>query len=86
MLDDHNMNKVDKAFVAYLVVALYSRCRHSDLANVESVHLDFDDQGGFVEISTVPQMCKNCKSEKSVPSNPCSGNRDRREGMGEWSH
>ena len=36
MLDDSSMNHVDRALVGYMIVALYSRCRHSDLSNVQS--------------------------------------------------
>jgi hypothetical protein len=40
-LQDGDCNTVDRAVVAYLLVALYGRCRHSDLQNVEEVALDF---------------------------------------------
>ena len=40
-LQDDGCNTVDRAVVAYLSVALYGRCRHSDLQNVEEVALDF---------------------------------------------
>ena len=65
MLVDPNMNKVDKAFVAYIVVALYSRCRHSDLANIDTVFLDYDEQGGYVEITTKFHKCARTASQKS---------------------
>ena len=38
--------------MAYLLIALYGRCRHSDLQNVEDVVLDFGPEGGFMEITT----------------------------------
>ena len=51
-LQDESCNTVDRAVVAYLLVALYGRCRHSDLQNVEEVALDFGDEGGYMEVST----------------------------------
>ena len=65
MLDDPNMNHVDRALIGYIVVALYSRCRHSDLANVHSVLLDYDDEGGFVEIKTSCHKTARLVSQKS---------------------
>ena len=43
---------VDRAAVGYLLVALYGRCRHSDLACVEDIIHDLDDSGGYLEIRT----------------------------------
>jgi len=37
----------DRAIVAYLLIALYGRCRHSDLQNVEDIVLDFSPEGGL---------------------------------------
>lgn len=49
---DQDCNSVGRAIVAYLLIAFYGRCRHSDLQNVEDVVLDFGDEGGFMEITT----------------------------------
>ena len=65
MLDDSSMNHVDRALIGYIVVALYSRCRHSDLAHVHSVVLDYDDEGGFVEIRTSCHKTARSASQKS---------------------
>ena len=65
MLDDSSMNHVDRALVGYIIVALYSGCRHSDLANVHSVLLDYDDEGGFVEIRTSRHKTARTASQKS---------------------
>ena len=43
---------VDRAAVGHLLVALYGRCRHSDLACVEDIIHDLDDSGGYLEIRT----------------------------------
>ena len=43
---------IDRAAAGYLLVALYGRCRHSDLACVEEVVKDFDSSGGYLEIRT----------------------------------
>jgi hypothetical protein len=51
-LAEQSCNHVDRAIVAYLLIALYGRCRHSDLQNVEDVVLDFGPEGGFMEITT----------------------------------
>ena len=42
----------DRTMVAYLLFALYGRCRNSDLACVHSFEADFSDEGGFVVIQT----------------------------------
>ena len=43
---------IDKAAAGYLLIALYGRCRHSDLACVEDILHDWDDSGGYLEIRT----------------------------------
>eukprot|EP00435_Cladocopium_sp_Y103_P049177 s2541_g14.t1 len=43
---------MDKAVVAYLLIALYGRCRHSDLQFISSVGCDYDLGGGFMLIQT----------------------------------
>ena len=45
-----NANLVDRGAAVYFLIALYGRCRHSDLTKVHSVVPDFDDDGGFLEI------------------------------------
>ena len=42
----------DRALAAYLLIACYGRCRHSDLQMVHSVECDFIDNGGFIVIKT----------------------------------
>ena len=42
----------DKAAAGYLLLALYGRCRHSDLQNVIEVVHDYSDDGGFLEFRT----------------------------------
>ena len=57
---------MDRAVIAYLLVALYGRCRHSDLQNVGGRWpLDFGDMiVGNMEVSTRnPQNCPVCGSE-----------------------
>jgi len=42
----------DRTMVAYLLFALYGRCRNSDLALIHSFEADFSEEGGFVVIHT----------------------------------
>ena len=42
----------DRTMVAYLLFALYGRCRNSELALIKSFEADFSDEGGFVVIHT----------------------------------
>eukprot|EP00435_Cladocopium_sp_Y103_P019579 s3507_g4.t1 len=42
----------DRAVIAYILFALYGRCRNSDLLHIRSIHLDFSDDGGFAIIET----------------------------------
>lgn len=50
----------DKALYGYVLVAIYGRCRHSDLAFIEDVILDVVDSIGFCEIRTA--FHKNSRS------------------------
>ena len=43
---------LDRIMIAYLLFALYGRCRTSDLACVHAFEPDFSDEGGFVVIQT----------------------------------
>ena len=51
-LESKSVNPVVRGLIAYVIIALYGRCRHSDLQFVEEVILDSDSTGGFVEITT----------------------------------
>lgn len=46
------LHVMDRAVIAYLLFALYGRCRHSDLAMIHSVEADFTSAGGFVTVQT----------------------------------
>ena len=52
MLVDSGLDDTDRAFTAYILIALYGRCRHSDLARIHDVVHDHDQDGGFCEIRT----------------------------------
>ena len=65
MLQDASCNTVDRAVVAYLLVALYGRCRHSDLQNVEEVAVDCGEEGGYVEVSTRTHKTARTAAQKS---------------------
>ena len=65
LLVSESIDAVDRVFVAYILIALYGRCRHSDLACVDSVHHDFDDQGGFLEIKTRCHKTSRTVAQKS---------------------
>ena len=64
-LQDGDCNSVDRAVIAYLLVALYGRCRHSDLQNVEEVALDFGDDCGYMEVSTRTHKTARSAAQKS---------------------
>ena len=46
------LHLMDRTMVAYILFALYGRCRHSDLAMIKSFEADFSDDGGYVVIHT----------------------------------
>ena len=62
---DQSCNCVDRAIVAYLLIAFYGRCRHSDLQNVEDVLLDFGPEGGFMEVTTRTHKTARTVTQKS---------------------
>jgi hypothetical protein len=51
-LRDVNLHVMDRAVVAYILFAIYGRCRNSDLLMIHSVEPDFTGDGGFVIIQT----------------------------------
>jgi len=51
-LRDQSRHAVDRAVIAYILFALYGRCRNSDLLMIHSVETDFSEAGGFVTIQT----------------------------------
>ena len=51
--------------MAYLLIAFYGRCRHSDLQNVEDVLLDFGPEGGFMEVTTRTHKTARTVTQKS---------------------
>ena len=52
MLKDSMADEFDKAISSYILIALYGRCRHSDLGHIHDVTHDHSDEGGFCEIRT----------------------------------
>lgn len=65
-LEDSATHKTDRAIVAYILMALYGRCRHSDLAHVTRVLQDFDNTSGFVEIQTRSHKTAKSAANKAV--------------------
>ena len=65
-LEDSATHKTDRAIVAYILIALYGRCRHSDLAHVTRVLQDFDNTSGFVEIQTRSHKTAKSAANKAV--------------------
>ena len=51
-LRNPNLHCMDKAVVAYLLIALYGRCRHSDLQFISSLECDYNLEGGYMLIQT----------------------------------
>ena len=64
-MENRSANFIDQALAAYALLALYGRCRHSDLAFVECVSHDFDEKGGFVEVATRLHKTAKSASQKS---------------------
>lgn len=52
ILEDVERHIVDRALVAYLLFALYGRCRNSDLLAIHTLTPDFGVEGGYVIITT----------------------------------
>ena len=50
LLDQRELHKYDLAMVSYVLLALYARARHSDLADVQNVTHDHSPAGGFLNI------------------------------------
>ena len=68
MLEDPELNHVDKALVGYILVTFCSGCRHSDLSHVDSVLCDFDCNGGYIEISILFHKTSRMTSQTSRSS------------------
>ena len=64
-LKSQDVHFMDKAVTAYLLFALYGRCRHSDLQSIFSVECDFNSEGGFVLIQTCCHKTGRLASLKS---------------------
>jgi hypothetical protein len=64
-LVEQSCNHVDRAIVAYLLIALYGRGRHSDLQKVEDVVLDFGPEGGFMEVTTKAHKTARTVAQKT---------------------
>ena len=52
LLDSQELCPFDRAVCAYLLIAVYGRCRHSDLACVHDAVADYGEEGGYLEIRT----------------------------------
>lgn len=52
ILADEGRHIVDRALVAYILFALYGRCRNSDLLAINALTPDFNEEGGYVIITT----------------------------------
>eukprot|EP00435_Cladocopium_sp_Y103_P045636 s2855_g13.t1 len=52
LLIDMDVHIVDRAVIAYILCALYGRCRNSDLQMIHALHSDFNADGGFLIIET----------------------------------
>ena len=64
-LRDSTLHLMDRAVIAYVLFALYGRCRNSDLLMIHSVESDFDDAGGYVIIQTCNHKTGRLASLKS---------------------
>ena len=50
VLKDEHQHDMDRASAAYLLIAIYGRCRHSDLCFIQDAIPDFGPEGGFLEL------------------------------------
>ena len=66
MVGDPLVDDVDSAISAYVLIALYGRCRHSDLGHVHDVIHDHDETGGFCEIRTTHHKTARTVSLKAT--------------------
>ena len=66
MLSDNALDEMDKAFTADILIALYGRCRHSDLSRVHEVLHDHNQDGGFCEIRTLHHKTARTVSLKTT--------------------
>lgn len=66
ILDDVSRNAYDRAICGYLLIALYGRCRHSDLANVHDISHDHDSMGGFLELKTRHHKTSRSAAKKAT--------------------
>ena len=64
-LNDVNKHPYDRAFSAYCLIALYGRCRHSDLQCIHSVKLDVGQGCSFLEITTSNHKTGRSAEKKS---------------------
>ena len=65
LLESAECNVVDRAVAAYLLVALYGRCRHSDLQNIEDAFVDLGPEGGYLELTTRTHKTSRTAAQKS---------------------
>lgn len=56
----------DRALFGYLLVAIYGRCRHSDLAHVQELIIDADNETGFCEIKTSRHKTSKTAVQKTM--------------------
>ena len=65
-LDSDDIDPFDRAFVAYVLMGIYTRSRHSDLRKIYRIILDVDEHGRFIELQT--RHHENAKSalKKSI--------------------
>lgn len=66
LLDSDHIDPYDKAFVAYVRIAIYTRSRHSDLRLIHRITLDVDELGGFVELHTKYHKCAKNTRKKTM--------------------
>ena len=64
-LNDTGKHPYDRAFSAYCLIALYGRCRHSDLQCIHSAKLDVGKGCSFLEITTSNHKTGRSAEKKS---------------------
>ena len=64
-LNDAGKHPYDRAFSAYCLIALYGRCRHSDLQCIHAAKLDIGKGCSFLEITTSNHKTGRSAEKKS---------------------
>ena len=66
ILVDKCRHLMDRVACGFLLIALYGRCRHSDLSHVHSIDHDWTQDGGFLEVKTAWHKTARSAASKTM--------------------